>query len=47
MNKDEMIDEILKTLIRRSFYKDYGTIREFLLEIKDETVLGDILADLK
>ena len=48
MSKTALIKEILKALIEdREYYGDFPTIYDFLYEIKDTTVLGDILSDLR
>ena len=47
MNKEQLINEIQKEMIDNNYHGDYATIYEFLYYIKDTTVLGDILADLK
>lgn len=47
MNKTALIKEILKAVVEREYYGDFSTIYDFLYEIKDTTVLGDILSDLR
>ena len=47
MEKEQIINEILKAMIDLSFHGDFDTLYCFLNNIKDKTVLGDILADLK
>lgn len=47
MNKEQLINEIQKEMIDKSYHGDYSTIYEFLCYIDDTTVLGDILSELK
>lgn len=47
MNKEQLINEIQKEMIDKSYHGDYSTIYEFLSYIDDTTVLGDILSELR
>lgn len=47
MNKQQLINEIQKEMIDKNYHGDYSAIYEFLCYIEDETVLGDILSDLR